>query len=80
MNIQARSIIRRRGILLSLAALGVAAGLLWFSMLNGVGAASADGGSNSGPQVGRATQQYGDQPPINACVLPIWIPCPDPRG
>ena len=79
MNSQGRSIIGRRGILLSLAAAGVAAGLLWFSMIGGVGAASADGGSNSGSQVGQATQQYGDQPPINTCVLPIWIPCPDPR-
>lgn len=80
MNNQRRSIIVRRGILLWLAALGVAAGLLWFSMLNSVGAATADGGPSSGSQVGQATQQYGDQPPVNACLLPIWIPCPDPRG
>ena len=64
MNNQGRSIIGRRGILLSLAAVGVAAGLLWFSMIGGVGATSADGGGpNSGSQVGQATQQYGDQPP-----------------
>ena len=80
MNNQGRSIIGRRGILLSLAAVGVAAGLLWFSMIGGVGVTSADGGPNSGAQVGQAAQQYGDQPPVNTCVLPIWIPCPDPRG
>ncbi len=80
MNNQGRSIIGRRGILLSLAAVGVAAGLLWFGMIGGVGAASADGGPNGGSQVDQATQQYGDQPPINTCLLPIWIPCPDPRG
>ena len=81
MNNQGRSIIDRRGILLSLAAVGVAAVLLWFSMIGGVGATSADGGGpNSASQVGQATQQYGDQPPVNACLLPIWIPCPDPRG
>lgn len=80
MNNQGRSIIRRRGILLSLAAVGVAAGLFWFSMTGGIGSASADGGLSSGTQVGQATQQYVDQTPVNACVLPIWIPCPDPRG
>ena len=80
MNIQGRNSIGRRGILLSLAAVGVAAGLLWFSMIGGVGAASADGGPNSGAHVGQVAQQYGDQPPVNTCVLPIWIPCPDPRG
>lgn len=80
MNNQGRSIIDRRGILLLLAAVGGAAVLLWFSMIGGVRATSADGGLNSGSQVGQATQQYGDQPPINTCLLPIWIPCPDPRG
>lgn len=80
MNNQGRSIIDRRGILLLLAAVGVAAGLLWFSMIGGVGNAYADGGPSSGSQVGQATQQYGDQPSINTCVLPIWIPCPSPPG
>lgn len=80
MNIQGRHIIGRRGILLSLAVVGVAAGLLWFGMIGGVGAASADGGTSSGAQVGQAGQQYGDQPPISTCVLPIWIPCPSPPG
>jgi len=80
MNNQGRSIIDRRVILLLFAVVGVAAGLLWFSMIGGVGVVSADGGPSSGSQVGQATQQYGDQPPINTCVLPIWIPCPSPPG
>ena len=73
MNNQGRSIIGRRGILLSLAAAGVAAGLLWFSMIGGVGAASADGGPNSGAQAGQAAPQYEQQQPVNFC-LPciIW--------
>ena len=73
MNNQGRSIIGRRGILLSLAAVGVAAGLLWFSMIGGVGAASADSGPNSGAQAGQAAQQYDQQPPVNSCFL--GIPC-----
>lgn len=69
MNNQGRSIIDRRGILLSLAAVGVAAGLLWFSMIGGVGAVSANGGPNSGAQVGQAVQPHNQQQPANFCIL-----------
>ena len=71
MNNQGRNIIGRRGIILSLAVAGVAAGLLWFGVLGGVGAASADGGPNSGGQ--GAGQQYNQQHDVSTCFF--FIPC-----
>ena len=73
MNSQGKSIIGRRGIVMSLAAAGLVAGVMWFGMLNGVGTASADGGPNSGTHAGQAAQQYDQQPPVNTCFLAI--PC-----
>ena len=74
MNNQGRNIIGRRGIILSLAVAGVAAGLLWFGVLGGVGAASADGGPNSDTQRNSMLQDQHQQPPVNSCII-FFIPC-----
>ena len=75
MNIQGRSIIGRRGIILLLAVAAVGAGLLWWTMLNGVGTASAYGGPNNGAVGNGVILDQHEQPPIIACRLP-----PEPCG
>ncbi len=74
MNNQGRSIIGRRGLVISLAAAAAVAGVMWFSMLGGVGTASADGGLDSGAVGNGGIQDQHEQPPINACLLPFF-PC-----
>ena len=74
MNNQGRSIIGRRGIVMSLAVAAALAGVMWFSMLSGVGTASADGGLDSGAVGNSGIQHQHEQPPINACLLPFF-PC-----
>ncbi len=73
MNAVIRNLIGRRRAILLLAMTLAMAGVMWFSMLNAVGTASADGGPNSGTHAGEAAQQYDQQPPVNACFLAI--PC-----
>ena len=72
MKTQVSRNISRRGIVLSLAGIAVAAGLLWFGMLGGVGTASADGGLDGVTPLNGELQHQ--QPPINACLFP-GIPC-----
>ena len=70
MNNQGRSIIGRRGIVVSLVAAAAVAGVLWFGMLNGVGTASADGGPYNGAVGNGVILDQHEQPPIIACRLP----------
>jgi len=49
-------------------------GVMWFTMLNGVGTAAAYGGPNKGTVESSLIQDQRDQPPVNTCLLP-WIPC-----
>ncbi len=74
MNAVIRNLVGRRRAMLLLAMMLAMAGVMWFSMLNGVGTASADEGLNNGTQIGQTGEQYDQQPPINACLLP-GIPC-----
>ena len=74
MNNQGRNIIGRRGIVMTLAVAAALAGVMWFSMLSGVGTASADGGLDSGAVGNGVIQDQREQPPINACLLPFF-PC-----
>ncbi|MCY4415649.1 MAG: hypothetical protein OXE87_04990 [Chloroflexi bacterium] len=74
MNAVKSNLIGRRKAILLLAMTLAMAGVMWFSMLNGVGTASADGGLDSGAVGNGVIQDQHEQPPINACLLP-GIPC-----
>ena len=75
MKTQVSRNISRRRIVLSLGVAAVAAGLMWFSMMNGVGIASADGGLNNGSQAGQgAGQQHNQQHDVSTCFF--FTPCP----
>lgn len=49
------------------------AGLVWFGM-QGVGAASADGGLDTGSQGNGLIEQYEQDPNIANCII-FFIPC-----
>ena len=74
MNARIRNLLGRRRAILSLALLLALGGVMWFTMLNGVGAAAAYGGPDSGKVENSGIQDQREQPPVNSCLLP-WFPC-----
>ena len=74
MDARIRSLLGRRRAILSLALLLALAGVMWFTMLNGVGAASAHGGPSNGAVDNSVIQDQREPAPVNSCLLP-WFPC-----
>ena len=74
MNVRISSFLGRRRAILVLGLMLVVAGLMWLSLLNGVGTVSADGGVDSGTVGNGVILDQRDQPPVNSCLLP-WFPC-----
>lgn len=72
MNAKIGSRFRNRHVLM-LAATGIVAGTLLLSVLNGVPAASADGGVDSASQQNNVGQQYEEPALVNTCFF--GIPC-----
>lgn len=74
MNSMVKNVVGRRRSVVSLAMVAAIAGVVWFSAMQGVGIASADGGLGAGSQNGSANQQYQQQQEINSCII-FFIPC-----
>lgn len=74
MRIRIRETVGSRRAILSLVGMLAVAGLMWFSMMHGVGIASADGGPDAGAQQNNVGQQYEEPAFVNTCLFP-GIPC-----
>ena len=69
MNIQEKRRVGKRRLLLSIAVAAAMAGVVWFSAAQGIGVASADGGTSDPTQGVPIQQEYDQQQNVASCLF-----------